>query len=70
MTSAGAQIPTVTWGPALGTGTVSSGMTYSPSPQPIFHKDGKVTRVGFDDIAQYRTVEGRCCSAASTITTS
>ena len=57
-TSAGAQIPTVTWGPALGTGVVSSGLTYSPSPQPIYHKDGKVNRVGFDDIAQYRTVEG------------
>jgi YidC/Oxa1 family membrane protein insertase len=57
-TAAGPQIPAVNWGPALGTGVVSSGLTYSPSPQPIFHKDGEVTRVGFDDIATYRTVEG------------
>ena len=45
-------------------------MTYSPSPQPIFHKDGDVERVGFDDIAEYRTSRARSGSAASTITTS
>jgi YidC/Oxa1 family membrane protein insertase len=50
--------PVVRWGPALGTGVVSSGLTYSPSPQPIFYKDRDVTRVGFGDIAEYRTVEG------------
>jgi YidC/Oxa1 family membrane protein insertase len=50
--------PTVHWGPALGTGTVSSGMTYSPSPQPIFYRDRDVTRVGFGDIAESRTTEG------------
>jgi YidC/Oxa1 family membrane protein insertase len=51
--------PTVQWGPALGTGVVSSGMTYAPSPQPIFYRDRDVTRVGFGDIAEYRTVEGK-----------
>ena len=50
--------PTVHWGPALGTGVVSSGLTYSPSPQPIFYRDGDVSRIGFDDLAQYRTVDG------------
>jgi YidC/Oxa1 family membrane protein insertase len=50
--------PVIRWGPALGTGVVSSGLTYSPSPQPIFYKDRDVTRVGFGDIAEYRTVEG------------
>ena len=50
--------PTVTWGPALGTGVISSGLTYSPSPQPIFYKDGSVKRIGFDDIPEYRTVDG------------
>jgi len=50
--------PTVQWGPALGTGVVSSGMTYAPSPQPIFYRDRDVTRVGFDDVAEYGTVEG------------
>ncbi len=57
-TAAGALEPAVTWGPALGTGEVSSGLTYSPSPQPLFYKDGKATRVGFSDIAEQRTVEG------------
>jgi YidC/Oxa1 family membrane protein insertase len=50
--------PTVVWGPALGTGEVSSGLTYSPSPQPIYEKDGDVERVGFGDIEKHRAVEG------------
>ena len=50
--------PTVHWGPALGTGVVSSGMTYAPSPQPIFYRDRDVTRVGFGDIAAQGAVEG------------
>jgi YidC/Oxa1 family membrane protein insertase len=50
--------PTVLWGPALGTGVVSSGMTYAPSPQPIFYRDRDVTRVKFGDIAKHQTVEG------------
>jgi YidC/Oxa1 family membrane protein insertase len=50
--------PTVLWGPALGTGLVSSGMTYAPSPQPIFYRDRDVTRVGFDDIPTHQTVDG------------
>ena len=59
VSAAGAALnPTVEWGPALATGVVSSGLTYSPSPQPVFHKDGDVHRIGFDDIAQYRTVDG------------
>ena len=50
--------PTVKWGPALGTGVVSSGLTYAPSSQPIFYRDRDVTRVGFGDLDEYRTVEG------------
>ena len=53
-----AQNPVIRWGPALGSGVVSSGLTYSPSPQPIFYKDREVSRIGFGDIAEYRTVEG------------
>ena len=48
----------VLWGPALGTGVVSSGMTYAPSSQPIFYLDRKVKRVGFGDVGKYQTVEG------------
>jgi YidC/Oxa1 family membrane protein insertase len=50
--------PTVSWGPALGTGAVSSGMTYAPSSQPIFYRDRDVTRVKFSKIAEHQTVEG------------
>jgi YidC/Oxa1 family membrane protein insertase len=51
--------PTIHWGPALGTGLVSSGMTYAPSSQPIFYRDRKVTRVGFNDIQKHQSLEGR-----------
>jgi YidC/Oxa1 family membrane protein insertase len=50
--------PTVMWGPALGTGVVSSGMTYAPSPQPIFYRDRDVTRVKFSDVSKHQTVDG------------
>ena len=50
--------PTIVWGPALGTGVVSSGMTYAPSSQPIFQRDRDVTRVGFGDISEHQTVDG------------
>jgi YidC/Oxa1 family membrane protein insertase len=51
-------IPTIAWGPALGTGRVSSGMTYSPSPQPLYYLTGKVSRVKFADVAAHAQVEG------------
>jgi YidC/Oxa1 family membrane protein insertase len=51
-------VPAITWGPSLGSGTVSSGLTYSPSAQPIYSRGRKVTRVGFDKIAESRVVEG------------
>ena len=50
--------PAIGWGPALGTGVVSSGLTYAPSPQPIFYRERDVTRVGFGDVPEYQTVEG------------
>ena len=50
--------PTVQWGPALGTGIVTSGLTYSPSPQPLFYKDRKANRISFSDVPNYRTVDG------------
>src|SRR5215203_2675823 len=53
-----ALVPTVAWGPALGTGRVSSGMTYSPSSQPIYYLNGTVSRVGFADIPKHQHIEG------------
>ena len=53
-----ALVPTIAWGPALATGRVSSGMTYSPSSQPLYYLNGKVTRVKFPDVAAHAQVEG------------
>ena len=49
---------TIEWGPALGSGVVPKSRTYNPPPQPIFYKDGKVTRVSQSKIAQQATQEG------------
>jgi YidC/Oxa1 family membrane protein insertase len=53
-----ALVPTVAWGPALGTGRVSSGMTYAPSSQPIYYLDHSVSRVSFTDIAKHQQIDG------------
>jgi YidC/Oxa1 family membrane protein insertase len=53
-----AQNPFVRWGPALGTGIIGGGMTYNPPPQPIFYRDGRVTRVAIKNIEQHRESEG------------
>ena len=52
--------PTIQWGPALGKGVVESGGvgTYSPPAQPIFYRDGSVTRVATSDIQERPTEEG------------
>jgi YidC/Oxa1 family membrane protein insertase len=51
-------VPAVEWGPALGTGLVASSTTYSPPPQPLFYRDGKVTRVKNTKIEEYARQEG------------
>jgi YidC/Oxa1 family membrane protein insertase len=56
-TAAGKINPVVAFGPGIGTGVVSSGMIYSPSPQPLFYQNGEVWRVAFDDIAEHHRVE-------------
>jgi YidC/Oxa1 family membrane protein insertase len=51
--------PTIRWGPALGTGVVGSGMNYNPAPQPLFYREGEVTRIAFADIPSQRVQEGQ-----------
>jgi YidC/Oxa1 family membrane protein insertase len=61
VTRDGQPVPTtLRWGPALGRGVTPSASfaTYSPPVQPIFFRDGKVTRVKPDQIAAQPTVEG------------
>jgi YidC/Oxa1 family membrane protein insertase len=53
-------VPAVQWGPALGDGLAEeSSFLYSPPPQPLFYKDGDVTRVGQNDIAEYAVQDGQ-----------
>jgi YidC/Oxa1 family membrane protein insertase len=49
---------TLRWGPALGSGITAKSRTYNPPPQPIFFKDGKVTRISPDKIASQPVQEG------------
>ena len=54
VTSGGAGlVPAVGWGPAIGSGIVTSTGMYNPPPQPIFFRDGKVTRVKSSKIPEY-----------------
>jgi YidC/Oxa1 family membrane protein insertase len=53
-----AVVPTVQWGPALGSGVVASTRTYNPPPQPIFFRDGKVVRVKPTKIQEYASQDG------------
>jgi YidC/Oxa1 family membrane protein insertase len=54
-----AMVPTVDFGPAIGSGMVaSSGGMYNPPPQPIFYRDGKVTRVKPASIPEHAMQDG------------
>jgi YidC/Oxa1 family membrane protein insertase len=50
--------PLIQWGPALGSGIVPSSGMYNPPAQPIFFRDGKVTRVKTTKIADYASQDG------------
>jgi YidC/Oxa1 family membrane protein insertase len=46
------------WGPALGSGITVKSRTYNPPPQPIFYKDGKVTRLAPAKVAEQPVQQG------------
>jgi YidC/Oxa1 family membrane protein insertase len=50
--------PTVHWGPALGNGVIERSGTYNPPPQPLFYKDGTVTRLKPNKIQGHPVEEG------------
>jgi YidC/Oxa1 family membrane protein insertase len=52
------QPTTIHWGPALGSGIVVKSRTYNPPPQPVFYRDGKVTRITPAKIAQQPVQDG------------
>ncbi|MBE3073998.1 MAG: membrane protein insertase YidC, partial [Actinobacteria bacterium] len=51
-------VPTIEFGPGIGTGVVASSRTYSPPPQPIFYRDGKITRVKNTKIEESAVQDG------------
>ena len=51
-------VPTIEFGPGIGTGLVASSRTYNPPPQPIFYRDGKVVRVKNTKIEENAVQEG------------
>jgi len=52
-------VPAVEWGPAIGLGvSKSSGFVYNPPPQPIYSRDGEVTRVAQGKVSEHATVSG------------
>jgi YidC/Oxa1 family membrane protein insertase len=50
--------PLVQWGPALGTGIIERSGSYNPPAQPIFYRDGSVTRVKTSNIQKSPNEEG------------
>ena len=52
------QPTTLQWGPALGSGVVVKSRTYNPPPQPLFFRDGKVTRIAPAKIVQQPGQDG------------
>ena len=49
---------TIEWGPGLGSGIVHASRSYNPPSQPIFYKDGKVTRVAQKKVPEQPTQDG------------
>jgi YidC/Oxa1 family membrane protein insertase len=59
VTRDGQPVPaTVRWGPALGSGFTVKSRTYNPPPQPVFFRDGKVTRIAPAKISAQPELEG------------
>ena len=50
--------PIVHWGPAIGSGVVGSARSYNPSSQPIFYRDGKVSRIRPNKVSENAVQDG------------
>ncbi len=53
-------VPTIQWGPGIGSGVVAASAmgTYSPPSQPIFYRDGSVSRIAASDVPENAVQEG------------
>ncbi len=50
--------PVIHWGPGIGSGVVASTRSYDPASQPIFYRDGKVSRIKPDKVSQNAVQDG------------
>ena len=51
-------VPTIEWGPGIGSGVVVSTRTYNPASQPIFYRDGSVSRIRPNKVAESASQDG------------
>jgi YidC/Oxa1 family membrane protein insertase len=59
VTKDGEALPvTIEWGPGLGSGIVHASRSYNPPSQPIFYRDGKVTRVAQKKVVEQANQDG------------
>jgi YidC/Oxa1 family membrane protein insertase len=50
--------PTVEWGPGIGSGVVVSTRSYNPGSQPIFYREGSVSRIKPSSVAENASQDG------------
>jgi YidC/Oxa1 family membrane protein insertase len=50
--------PTVHWGPAIGSGVAPGSSSYDQASQPIFYRDGSVTRISPNEVAENAVQDG------------
>jgi len=50
--------PTVEWGPGIGSGVVPTSRTYNPASQPIFYRDGSVSRIHPNKVSENASQDG------------
>ena len=53
-----ALVPTVQWGPAIGTKLDINTLGYNAPPRPIYYTDGDVERIGASDVAEIASQKG------------
>jgi YidC/Oxa1 family membrane protein insertase len=51
-------VPTILWGPGIGSGIVASTRSYNPPAQPIFYRDGSVSRIAESKVAENAVQDG------------
>jgi YidC/Oxa1 family membrane protein insertase len=50
--------PTVEWGPGIGSGVVPNTRSYNPASQPIFYRDGSVSRIRPNKVSENASQDG------------